>query len=62
MAGVITRVGASLVGLALAQRRATRAFCRELRRQGLPEDIVQELSAEYPDFKDLNLKMLSYKG
>ena len=52
--GVLARLGVGFIGLSLARGSAVRAFARELHAQGLPEDVVEMLSAEYPTLKDFS--------
>ncbi len=61
--GALARLGVGVISLSLARRRAVRAFSRELRVQGLPEDVVNMLTAQYPNLKDFsNVKSVSKSG
>jgi len=51
--GLAARLGATYVSLSLARRKAVKSFSRELRSQGLPDDVVSMLAAQYPSLKDI---------
>lgn len=56
------KVGIYAVQLTFARRKAIKAFARELRRMGLPDDAVKNLCAEYPNIRLGDLKKMSSKG